>query len=58
MTKSMWAGIGTLDYTWQRSGLPQGVHWPKGLETQLEFLFVVALKFSPFIKDFRGGELL
>ncbi len=34
------------------------MHRPKGLETQLEFLFVVALKLSPFTKDFRGGELL
>ncbi len=40
------------------SCLPQGAHMPKGLETKLEFLFVVALKLSPFTKDFRGGELL
>ncbi len=31
-----------IDYLGERSGLPQGAHSPKGVETKLKFLFIVA----------------
>ncbi len=58
MTKSMWAGIGTLDYPWRAQWFTTGsAQAQEGGDTARVCLHC-RINLSPFTKDFRGGELL